>query len=40
VSVLGTPFASSFEANEIELIKSEITPEGATHTLVATQDLL
>lgn len=39
VSVLGTPFSHTFDTSEIELIKSEIGPEGATHTLVATQDL-
>lgn len=40
VSVLGEPFAMSFDASEVELIKTELSPEGATHTLVATQDLL
>ncbi len=39
VSVLGAPISAAFSVDEVGLWKSEITDEGATHTLVATQEL-
>lgn len=39
VSVLGAPLSATFTVNEVGLWKSEVTDEGATHTLVASQEL-
>lgn len=39
VSVLGAPISSTWLAESIELWKSELAADGATHTLVATQPL-
>lgn len=39
VSVLGAPISATFQVDEVGLWKSEITDEGAVHTLVATQEL-
>lgn len=40
VSVLGAPLSASFHVDTIDLIKTELTPEGSTYTVVATQDLV
>lgn len=39
VSVIGAPISSTWAAESIELWKSELAADGATHTLVATQTL-
>lgn len=39
VSVLGAPLSATFQVETLDLWKSEITDEGATHTLVASQEL-
>lgn len=39
VSVLGAPMSATFQVATLDLWKSEITDEGATHTLVASQEL-
>ena len=40
VSVLGAPISATWHVDTIDLWKSEVTPEGAVHTLVATQNLI
>lgn len=40
VSVLGAPISTTWHVDSIDLWKSEVTQEGAVHTLVATQNLL
>jgi len=39
VSVLGAPISATWQAETIDLWKSEVTEDGAEHTLVATQHL-
>lgn len=39
VSVIGTPIDLTFRASTIALIKTELAPEGATHTLLAEKQL-
>lgn len=39
VTVLGAPLSATFRAEEVALWKSEMTGDGAQHTLVATQEL-
>jgi len=39
VSVLGAPISATWHVDTIDLWKSEVTQEGAVHTLVATQQL-
>jgi len=39
VSFLGAPFSATFAASSVGLWKSELGPDGATHTLVASQEL-
>jgi len=39
VSVLGAPISATWHQDTIDLWKSEVTADGATHTLVATQEL-
>ena len=39
VSVLDAPLSATWHADTIDLWKSEVTQDGARHTLVATQDL-
>lgn len=39
VSVLGAPIQATFAADTVELWKSELSNDGATHTLVASQEL-
>lgn len=39
VSFLGAPLSATFTVREVGLWKSEVTDEGAVHTLVATQEL-
>lgn len=39
VSVLGAPLSATFAVDTIDLWKTEITDEGTTHTIVATQEL-
>lgn len=40
VSVLDAPISATFFVDTVELWKSELSNEGATHTLVASQELL
>jgi len=40
VSILGAPLSATFAVDTIDLWKSEVTQDGATHTLVASQDLV
>lgn len=40
VSVLGAQISATFSVETVELWKSEVTQDGATHTLVASQELL
>jgi 2'-5' RNA ligase len=40
VSVLGAPISTTWHVGTIDLWKSEVTQEGAVHTLVATQNLV
>lgn len=40
VSVLGAPISTTWHADTIDLWKSEVTQEGAVHTLVASQHLV
>lgn len=39
VSVLGAPISATFSAATLTLIKTELKPEGATHTIVAEKAL-
>lgn len=39
VSVIGEPVATSFTASSIVLIKAELEPDGAVHTIVAEKSL-
>ena len=39
VSVLGSPLSVTFQPETLDLWKSTVTNDGATHTLVASQDL-
>lgn len=39
VSVLGSPISTTWQVDTIDLWKSEVKPEGAVHTLVASQEL-
>jgi 2'-5' RNA ligase len=39
VSVIGAPLSATFTVTEVGLWKSEVTDEGAVHTLVASQEL-
>ena len=40
VSVLGAPISTTWPVDTIDLWKSEVTQDGAVHTLVATQTLI
>jgi len=40
VSVLGAPISAQWHADTVDLWKTEVTQDGAEHTLVATQDLV
>lgn len=39
VSVIGAPISASFDVDTLELWRSELSSDGATHTLVASQEL-
>lgn len=40
VSVIGAPFSATWRTESIDLWKSEVTSDGAVHTLVASQTLV